>query len=290
MLTVLDLFSGIGAFSLGLERSGGFRTVAFCECDDFCRRVLAKHWPGVPLYHDVRELTADRLQLMESGPMSYAEGFPARTSALPDRVPASAASAADCGPSSPGSLARYDRATHSLKTWQLCLDGEWETFSATLPRSGSMRSGELFPLPTWAPRTAASASGLWPTQRANENDQGPANRQAMLDAGSSWKGQGRGATLTTAVKLWPTPTADAASDRAAKYGQGGTSLALSVKLWPTPSVCGNYNRVGASPTSGDGLATAVGGALSPSWVEALMGLPPGWTDLGDRDGKTASRG
>lgn len=61
-LRVLDLFSGIGGFSLGLERTGGFTTVAFCEIDPFCRRVLAKHWPGVPIYEDVRELTADRLR------------------------------------------------------------------------------------------------------------------------------------------------------------------------------------------------------------------------------------
>jgi DNA (cytosine-5)-methyltransferase 1 len=59
MLRVLDLFSGIGGFSLGLERTGGFKTVAFCEIDPFCRRVLAKHWPDVRCYEDVRELTAD---------------------------------------------------------------------------------------------------------------------------------------------------------------------------------------------------------------------------------------
>lgn len=61
MFRVLDLFSGIGGFSLGLERTGGFETVAFCEIDPFCRRVLAKHWPKVPCYDDVRELTAARL-------------------------------------------------------------------------------------------------------------------------------------------------------------------------------------------------------------------------------------
>lgn len=60
-LKVLDLFSGIGGFSLGLERTGGFETVAFCEIEAFPRRVLAKHWPNIPCYDDVRTLTAERL-------------------------------------------------------------------------------------------------------------------------------------------------------------------------------------------------------------------------------------
>lgn len=60
-LRLLDLFSGIGGFSLGLERTGGFRTVAFCEIEPFPRRVLAKHWPEVPIYGDIRSLNAAQL-------------------------------------------------------------------------------------------------------------------------------------------------------------------------------------------------------------------------------------
>jgi DNA (cytosine-5)-methyltransferase 1 len=60
-MKVLDLFSGIGGFSLGLERAG-MTTVAFCEIEPYCQRVLAKHWPGVPIYDDIRELTADTLR------------------------------------------------------------------------------------------------------------------------------------------------------------------------------------------------------------------------------------
>ena len=59
-MKVLDLFSGIGGFSLGLERAG-FETVAFCEPNPFCQAVLKHHWPTVPVYEDVRELSADRL-------------------------------------------------------------------------------------------------------------------------------------------------------------------------------------------------------------------------------------
>jgi DNA (cytosine-5)-methyltransferase 1 len=56
-MNVLDIFSGIGGFSLGLERAG-MRTVAFCEIDPYCRAVLRKHWPDVPIFEDVCKLTA----------------------------------------------------------------------------------------------------------------------------------------------------------------------------------------------------------------------------------------
>jgi len=60
-ITVLDLFSGIGGFSLGLESTGPFRTVAFCEQDKFCQAVLRKHWPNVPIFDDVRTIDTDGL-------------------------------------------------------------------------------------------------------------------------------------------------------------------------------------------------------------------------------------
>lgn len=81
-LRLLDLFSGIGGFSLGLERSGGFRTVAFCEIEPFPRRVLAKHWPGVPIYHDIRTLTADLLARDGIGVDAICGGFPCQDISL----------------------------------------------------------------------------------------------------------------------------------------------------------------------------------------------------------------
>ena len=59
-MKVLDLFSGIGMFSLGLERAG-MKTVAFCENDLGCRQVLREHWPEVPIFKDVKNLTAKSL-------------------------------------------------------------------------------------------------------------------------------------------------------------------------------------------------------------------------------------
>ena len=59
-MRVLDLFSGIGGFSLGLERAG-METVAFCEIDPFCRKVLKKHWPDVPIFEDIKTLRGDEV-------------------------------------------------------------------------------------------------------------------------------------------------------------------------------------------------------------------------------------
>ncbi|CCB64934.1 MULTISPECIES: DNA cytosine methyltransferase [unclassified Hyphomicrobium] len=61
-LKLLDLFSGIGGFSLGLEASGYFEPVAFCEIDTFPQSVLARRFVGVPIYGDIRALTAERLR------------------------------------------------------------------------------------------------------------------------------------------------------------------------------------------------------------------------------------
>lgn len=80
-MNVLDLFSGIGGFSLGLERAG-MRTIQFCEIDPYCRRVLAKHWPGVPCHSDIRTLAPPAADLICGGfpcqDISHASGAKAK--------------------------------------------------------------------------------------------------------------------------------------------------------------------------------------------------------------------
>jgi DNA (cytosine-5)-methyltransferase 1 len=68
MLKVLDLFSGLGSFSLGLERAG-MRTVGFCEKDEFCRRVLEKQWPGIVCHEDIgtREFSRGEADFIAAG-------------------------------------------------------------------------------------------------------------------------------------------------------------------------------------------------------------------------------
>jgi DNA (cytosine-5)-methyltransferase 1 len=74
---ILDLFSGLGGFSLGLERTGHFKTIAFCDNDKFSKLILDKHWKGVKIYDDVREISKEKFR--EDGikfPDIITGGFP----------------------------------------------------------------------------------------------------------------------------------------------------------------------------------------------------------------------
>ena len=77
MIRTLDLFSGIGGFAYGLERlCGGFETVAFCEIDPYCRKVLAKNWPKTPILGHIQAFGGDGLNAY-FGPIDLiCGGFP----------------------------------------------------------------------------------------------------------------------------------------------------------------------------------------------------------------------
>lgn len=60
-MNTLDLFSGIGGFTIGFEKAG-FKTIAFCEIEKFCQNVLNKNYPGIPVYPDIKNLTREKLK------------------------------------------------------------------------------------------------------------------------------------------------------------------------------------------------------------------------------------
>ncbi len=234
---------------------------------------------------------------------SFLAAFPARTSASQAKAPALTESAAACGPTWRASLARFDPATSSWKTAQRSLLGDSDECSVTWPRSGMTADGQCWELPTLERRIGETDSGLWPTPTTSD---GGANHST--DAVTK---RGHGINLLGAVQLWPTPIASDSRGSSGRPALGKQVQLVDAVKWPTPTVCGNYNRKGASPTSGDGLATAglkcatptardwrsgkasqatmernsrplseqIGGSLNPMWVEWLMGWPLGWTDL-----------
>ena len=61
-LKVIDLFSGIGGFSLGLHSTDIFETIKFVEFDKFCQRVLKKNFPNVPIEGDIRNVKGEEFE------------------------------------------------------------------------------------------------------------------------------------------------------------------------------------------------------------------------------------
>lgn len=140
---------------------------------------------------------------------------------------------------------------------------------------------------------------LLPTPRASEADQGPKNREAMIKSGSSWKGQKRGATVSTMAKsgLLPTPnTMDTMQtislrkdNNLAEGGRHGVSLhhLASHGMLPSPNTndyrSGMANRTGGTHNQSlnDSIAQQAGttSQLNPRFVIEMMGLPPDWTEL-----------
>ncbi len=174
------------------------------------------------------------------------------------------ASVADFGGKCIGLLASYCRDTLSWRTSQRCLDGEWEMYLETWPRSGMTRNGIAFELPTSVPRTDEIESGLLPTPEAS-NTKAVALRsngrrpKSYLPTPRAIYGEHPGMKdpkhLTGAIHHWATP-----QSRDFRTGQQSR--------WENPERTRNLND-------------QIGGQLNPTWVEWLMGYPLGWTALED---------
>ena len=76
MINLLDLFSGIGGFTLASSWVGGYRTIGFCEIEDFCRDLLKKNFPGIPIFEDIKELHPE--DVIKQGEVVHlmSSGFP----------------------------------------------------------------------------------------------------------------------------------------------------------------------------------------------------------------------
>ena len=229
-LRVLELFAGIGGFTVGLERAG-IKTVGFCEIEDYPRKVLKKRCPNVPQIDDIRALNA--FLKRRCPPRSLPAAFRARISALRARARASTAPVPASGPKCGEPLAWYDPKSSSWKTFQRCFletaEGGFSAWRGTWPRSGMISNGIAYRLPTLALPTGATASGSLPTPRSC----------------SGLRSSGMNRTeLLRATEFFPTPTAPYGTGQNGERGDGTTfkgagapSLDTMARhnLWPTPS-------------------------------------------------------
>ncbi len=228
------------------------------------------------------------------GSISSAADSPVRTLAMPEDGSESTVNGRGCGRSSRGSLASYDPVTSSWRTSQLCLDGERDEFSATFPRSGTMRNGRLFRRAPLVPRTSGKDSGFWPTPTKADGERGSLMYQGNHNP-----------TLLGAVRMfWPTPKGSAEHYGQPRENDRGDLQAAVMTMYPTPSARDWRSGLASdathernsrplnevivresfpTPTANrwDGLQShgvnVVSGQLNPTWVEWLMGFPLGWT-------------
>lgn len=158
----------------------------------------------------------------------FREDFRARTSPPQGGARGLEANEVDSGGRWRESSERFARSLSSLKTAR-CSSVEGSPSSyPILPPWGTMRDGELLARETPEPLTSGTDSGLWPTPCVPNGGRGVAH--ALPKGRSLYNGKGKKVQL---------------------------GVEAAVRMWPTPTVSGNHNRKGASPNSGDGLATAV---------------------------------
>jgi hypothetical protein len=220
--------------------------------------------------------------------MSSLEDFRVRISPRPASESVLLAHAQVSGQSLPAFLAKYDPATHSLRTPQISLFEGFPECLQTLPRWGWMHAGAVWGLTKSERPISGSGFGYWPTPR---NNTGPSmdKKHLSLDGAvkmwptikaSDWKnnpyqrkGKYQWDTLSGAVKKFPTP-------RANKWGVPDSHGNTEMFATPTASP-GRSGK--ASPETLERnarpLNEQLGGLLNPMFAEWLLGWPIMWTVL-----------
>lgn len=210
----------------------------------------------------------------------FAEDSHVKTSASRAPAAVSPLRALDSGGSFGESSASCDQSTSSLKTSTAAGVAGCPSCGAAFGKSGMPACRfECPPLKLALPTVARDVFFL-PTPMASSSGYqrgGAAGRTGPVRL-----------SLGTMARrgLLPTPTSSLGthgglitSEKARDGGNLIEAMSTLVRrgLLATPTLRGNYNRAGASESSGDGLATQMGGRLNPRFLEWMMGLPDGWT-------------
>jgi DNA (cytosine-5)-methyltransferase 1 len=83
-MQIIDLFSGIGGFSLA-GRWMGWETIQFCEIDKYCQAVLGQHFPKVPIHDNIKTLKGGQIKINSNQPTILVGGFPCQPFSNPGK-------------------------------------------------------------------------------------------------------------------------------------------------------------------------------------------------------------
>lgn len=274
-MRALSLFSGVGGLDLAAE-AAGIEIAAMCEIEPFCRTIIHKRWPGVPVIEDVRTIRGEDY----AGAIDIVfGGFPCQDLSCAGRQKGLEGERS-------GLWFEMLRVIRELRpAWvlaenvrgavELALDTvrdnleaiDYEVRAFVVPASAfgaPHRRERIFIVGARRDVDDACKERL---QRTIENE----NEQEKLESADE--------QLTGCCRgdLWPTPTVNGNNNRAGLSAKSGNGLATAVRMWPTPR---QQSSTGVSNhgEGGPDLQTVAGGQLNPDWVEQLMGFPEGWTN------------
>ena len=227
--------------------------------------------------------------------MSSQADFHVRTYQRPEKERDSQVNVLDCGRTWPVSSVKFNPDTCWWRTHHCLLPEDLTSYWLTLPRWGSMRSGELSERTMPVRLTGGIGSGFWPTPNVCGGGNPPSGLTKKKGHWVRPSGAKAHLGLDQAVKMFPTTTSrDWKSGKASQATMDRNSRPLSEvvvsggmktqRTWPTPRSC----TAMAAPVNANAkfpnLETVAAkrgevGTLNPDWVEWLMGWPIGWTDL-----------
>jgi DNA (cytosine-5)-methyltransferase 1 len=291
MLNVLDLFSGIGGFSLGFERAG-WHTIGFCEIEPSCQLVLAKHWPNTPIISDIRNLNAT------SAPDSVdiiCGGFPCQDISV-------AGKKAGITGSRSGLWKEYARLINELKPryaiienvanlrssglvtvltdlWQIGYDAEWHCVPASA--LGAPHRRDRIWIIAYPNRERCNGGRNHREKRYIQGDQERFDSKIYEE----WH---RGQPGTGSV-------CEILADTVRAGLEGHSNLSGDARPRGQilqPSQVSLLRSLGGNPWWGNEpeISRLKDNGLNPDWVEWLMGFPIGWTEGGSRKERLCSLG
>jgi hypothetical protein len=219
-LKLLDLFSGIGGFSLGLESTGYFKTIAFVEKDKFCRQVLQKNFNNIPIEEDIRNVRGSNYAAdVVTG------GFPCQPFSVAGKRKGTDDDrylwdetirvVSECKPKwfIGENVEGIININNGMVLRQVQTDLEREGFQVNVL---------LFQLQASVLGIKGKESGLLPTPTTMDH----IDRKGMRPSRAATNR--KTGYLSEMIKMYPTPTQDSASERTKKYKQGGTPLSMAV--------------------------------------------------------------